>query len=370
MNNNDKQASINDYRQDAIEFGIHSKLNDEINFGLTQQLQNKLSIMQNVMSDLTDNWKDSDTGNNVINAIDSRIWFSNNVYMLFSIGKIFDNFDSDFIKSAISYFDKDTQTVYLGCKYKVLDYKHDTIKRIEQKINVENGNYHLLCVIIVYADNKELINAPEELFAAKGIVSYCFDHDEIKDLLLTFLDRYGLIVDKPIEHIVPVNLSERRDGITHKEIKFKYTDDVDWNSEPNRSLFSDLQYRNDRDEQFAIRTRVVEDQRIFPRDRKSKYRNQNPLYQRIHDDVAGNAPDFHKVVGVNSKMVEHIIPTEQMIEEQKMLNAYELYNNYEENKESKNKHTLLSDYGVDEEMQLPTGNYPHSIRKQGRMIKS
>lgn len=375
-----KLEILRNYRGDSVEFGIEP---EEYKKDYIKAISEKLERAQNVLQFVGTDWIDYTTGNKVININKANLWFTKNVYLLFSIGKIFDAMDSEFFYYVIDYFNKETQSIYLGCRYKVLNHKQDIIKKIEKKIHIENGNYHVLMVIIVYAKESKLDDAPEDLFNNRGIVKYCIDHEEIKEAMLQFLDRYGLITNEPQIIKTPPNISGRRDGVTLAEAKFKYTDDVDWNSGPNRLLISDLCYRNDRDESFAIRTRMKEDARIFPRDRKERYRNQKSAYDRIKENnIAWTTPQFNKITGINSKMVDNVIPSDIMNDNTVL--DFDMYNGATIQGEIKNERPLINsplsnefpvnyagdysqlfNYGVDGSMQLSDSR---DIRKHGRTV--
>ena len=362
-----------EYLADSIEIGLESPMSRALLSEKMKMLSDRMNVTQSVLKDVSYEWEDPISGNPVKNSGEANYWFTKNVYILFSTGKIFDVFDSEFFEEVLSYFDRDAGSVYIGCRYKVSNYEDTTVKRIEEKLALENGNYHLLAVVIVYATEENLEDAPEELFAARGIVKYCIDHDEIKELMFNFIDKYGLIVNEVGITKTAPNISARRDGLTLKEVKFKYTDDVDWNSGPCRELESDLHFRKERDEAFRKRTRIDQDARIFPRERHGRYRDQVPLYERMRqENVVDTTPQFMKQVGVGSKMVERIIPSEYVWEEENRVEHVNPYDGEMTQGETiaragiSGDYSALFNFGVDADMQYSVNN---TSRRKGRSIK-
>ena len=368
---NQNREANKTYTNDSMMFSMESPLNDKRlaeKYKRVTELSNAASkLLKEVAHEVTD----SSTGKTIINANYNNVWFSKHVYMLFSMGRIFDKDDQEFYKTVNNYFNKDNE-MYIDCIHDTMNYKDDLIQKIEKHIGIENGNYHLLLVIVVYGKKEELEKPPEYLFASEGIVKWAIESDEIKEIMLTFLNKYGLAVRSSIPHKIPARISGRRDNNTLMDQKFKLHSDIDWNSEPNRALFSDLRYRNNRDEEFAQRQRMNEDPRISgKRERPSKNRTMNTLYQQINiaSKKADTVPQSGKQV-VISKMVENTIPSDYIgaapfntdtdDAEHRRVRNYQLYDDRlkQPSKVSakpnpmSGDYSLLYDYGVDAKMNL------------------
>lgn len=309
---NRNRSAMADYTNDSMMFSIDTPINDRRMQNKYDRLKQVSAATSNTLKEVSNEYTDPETGRKIINAEYNNIWFSQHVYMLFSLGRIFDRDDQQFFASVNNYFNQENE-MYLSCNHDTMNYKDDLIKKIEKQIGIDNGNYHLLLVLIVYADEDELEHPPEFLFSTSGIVKWAIESDEIKEIMLTFLSRYGIATEDIVPHKIPARISGRRDDNTLLDNKFKLHDEIDWNSEPNRMLFSDLSYRNNRDEDFAVRMRVNEDPRISgKRERHTRNRTEGgTLYQRMHEDSlkASTVPQYSKQV-VISKMVENTIPSD------------------------------------------------------------
>ena len=184
---------------------------------------------------------------------------------------------------------------------------------------------------------------------------------------------------------MPSRISGRRDNNTLMDQKFKLHSDIDWTSEPNRMLFSDLDYRNHRDEDFAQRQRMCEDPRISgKRERPSKNRTSDTLYKQIYNasQRADTVPQYGKQV-IISKMVENTIPSDYIGAEPYNIDENDTENRrvrnyqiYDDRTKDANKvsvkpnpmsgdYSMLYDYGVDAKMDLKSTGVK---RPPGRMV--
>lgn len=392
---NQDPAAKQDYLTDSLQFNMTSALQDKFKHKQYKNAELVSAETARVLQKVAKQYSDPDTGKTVLNAVHKNIWFSKHVYMLFSIGRIFDRNDQNFMESVMNYFNKNNE-MYLSAKHDVMNYSDELIGKIEKQIGIENGNYHIMLVLIVYASDEELLESPEFLFNTSGIVKWAIESDEIKEIMLTFLNRYGIATENFTPTKIPRKISNRRDDDTLKENSYKLSSTVDWNSQPNRLLFSDLKYRNDRDKDFATRTRTQEDKRINGlRERPAHNRAlQDTLYERIHDrkeNLPIGFPQAKKVV--MSKMVEFSIPTEYANNggteftdmPENRVPVYNIYgtkshgninkqiNNQNSRKEINGKmknmsidYSVLADYGVDSKLSLKS---PSVVKRNpGRTI--
>ena len=372
------------YTNDSLMFSIDSPINDQRLEKKYKRLEEVANATTKMLKDISNEYVDPVTGRTIINANKNNMWFSKHVYMLFSMGRIFDRDDQAFYKTVNNYYNTDNE-MYLDCHHDIMNYKDDMVQKIERQIGIENGNYHLLLVLIVYGKDDELKDPPEYLFSTSGIVKWAIETEEIKEIMLTFLNRYGLATQSEIPHKIPTRISGRRDDNTLMDQKFKLHSEVDWNNEPNRMLFSDLSYRNHRDEDFAQRQRMCEDPRISgKRERPSKNRTASTLYQQIHaaNQKADTVPQYAKQV-VISKMVENVIPSDYIGAEpfnvdkedinNKRVRNYQVYDDRvsghrkvsAKSNQLSGDYSMLYDYGVDAKMDLKSTGVK---RPPGRIV--
>ena len=382
---NRNREATSTYTDGSIMFGLDSPINDQRLAQKYKRLNEIAAATTETLKDVENIIEDPETGKTIINANYNNVWFSQHVYMLFSMGRIFDKDDQSFFKTVNTYFDTDSG-VYLSCHHDVMNYKDDLVKKIERQIGIDNGNYHLLLVLVVYGKEKALENPPENLFASAGIVKWAIDADEIKEIMMTFLSKYGFTTQTEIPHKIPARISGRRDNNTLMDQKFKLHSEIDWNSEPNRMLFSDLDYRNHRDEDFAQRQRICEDPRISgKRERPSKNRTSSTLYNQIYaaSQRADTVPQYAKQV-VISKMVESAIPSDYIgaepynrDEDDKGNMRVRNYQIYEDRTKNPSKvpvkpnplagdYSMLYDYGVDAKLDIKSTGVK---RPPGRVIQ-
>ena len=359
--NNFNKFSENDYLNDSLMFNTNSSVRNSIQEQQLKRLELLNQQTKQTLNIISYEFNDADTGKKILNAEHKNVWFSKHVYMMFSLGKIFSRNDSSFLQSVLNYFNKENE-IYLSNKYDVLNYNDDLVKRIEQNINIDNGNYHIMLVLIVYANENELKESPEYLFNSSGIVKYLIGTEDIKQVMLTLLNKYGIATETFISTKQPQYISDTRDNITLQENKFKFDSSIDWNDANNRKLYSDLRYRTDRDNDFAIRTRLNEDARINGlREHQSKKRiDNNTLYSRISNDITSTTVQSPKQ-GIISKMTENIIPTDyndtskiysyQIYDNENMIKDDTIKNNAR-NKKISSDYSVLYDYGIDGKLNL------------------
>ena len=382
--NRNRQASET-YTNESMMFTMDSPINDQRLAQKYKRLEEVAAATTATLKEVENIIEDPETGKTIINANYNNVWFSQHVYMLFSMGRIFDKNDQSFFKTVNTYFDTDSG-IYLSCHRDVMNYKDDLVKKIERQIGIDNGNYHLMLVLIVYGKEEALENPPENLFASAGIVKWAIEADEIKEIMMTFLHKYGFATRSNVPHKIPSVISGRRDSNTLMDQKFKLHSEIDWNSEPNRMLFSDLDYRNHRDEDFAQRQRICEDPRISgKRERPTKNRTGGTLYQQIYNagQRADTVPRSAKQV-VISKMVENTMPSDYIgaepynrDEEDRGNMRVRNYQVYEDRTKNASKvsvksnpmsgdYSMLYDYGVDAKMDLKSTGVK---RPPGRVIQ-
>jgi hypothetical protein len=72
-----------------------------------------------------------------------------------------------------------------------MTYTDETIKKLEKRLAVKNGNYHILMIVLV--DGSDLEHAPEPDLKRSGIIAHFLDWKSSIDYLKKMVARYGLI---------------------------------------------------------------------------------------------------------------------------------------------------------------------------------
>lgn len=176
-------------------FGYNSQLKET----LTNNTINKFNediFRTNLLLDVNDENAQiiNINGIKIINASDVKIQFYNSFVFIFSLGRIFDKNDNEFLTNILDCFEPRYDKASLYNKYKVLNYNDELTKCIEQKLKIENGNYHILLTMInihpLTPDNTQIT---DPLFMKSGIVNRCIKWDDVINTVSLYIARYGLI---------------------------------------------------------------------------------------------------------------------------------------------------------------------------------
>lgn len=124
------------------------------------------------------------------------IWFRNNVFFIISKGCIFTDTDERLLNDILKYFEPESNR-YLDNSVVISDYMAPDMQAIEKKLLIENGNYHICLVVGVY-NTADITQAPEELYAHRGMVNYYTSWDEVSKAFIDIISKYG-IVNEPIK---------------------------------------------------------------------------------------------------------------------------------------------------------------------------
>ena len=335
------------YDSNSYNFGLSSRNFEEKINKKQKNIDEFLAVTQDILRDDEYKYQDPITGKLIINASQANIWVSNHVYFMFSIGSIYDKHDFNNLSALLENFDREKE-IYLGTIFDTYSYKDEIVKRVEKQIGLQNGNYHLLLVVIAYGKNNNFEKAPEEALRNKGIVTYITDIDEINDMIMEMIAKYGLITEQYKTFREPNRLSVRRDNITDLDSKFNISEDIDWNNPNNRELFSNLQVRSEKENDFAIRQKYLSDKRLDPNCRISTRLNRNDdnLYKRINAyDNDPNMMPFEK--GAFMKLNNYIQPSQTRNE---IINPYNIN---EEDYRTLDNFTRNNGIGYRSNMQLP-----------------
>ena len=190
-----------------------------------EELINELNELQESFKDQNHDIIDMETGQRILNGDVKHLWFRDNIALYFATGKIFDDKDKELLTNILSYFDNSKRT-YLGNFYKVLNYKDIVIQGFEKKLNIGNGNYHFILIVISYPLLDDIQFSPEPKFMNRGVVEYFVDTSRVKERMIEFIREYGLTaeLEKDFENAPPVTINN---SFTHKDIQFDIRDDID-----------------------------------------------------------------------------------------------------------------------------------------------
>lgn len=159
-----------------------------------QMYQNDIAKQNELLNKIFENSEKNlyaPNGSKIENLTTDNDWFRQNVAFIFSIGKIFNRSDREQLDTIIAYFQNTDNRAFLMNTYELLNYKDQKIKQIEQSINITNGNYHIMLIPIVIAENTS--NAPEKKYSSIGVVDRFFDWSDVNKYMIEIVKRYGLI---------------------------------------------------------------------------------------------------------------------------------------------------------------------------------
>lgn len=268
---------------------------------------------------------DPKNGYPIANATPERIWFSQNVFLVFATGAVFDKNDKQLLNEIYNYFD-DKSEEYLACEVKTYSYETDFIKKLEQTQAIANGNYHICCFVVVYADKDNLENAPEKLFSFRGVVEHLISHTEIRDEMIRLMTNYGF--SKVVQYQPSAaKYIGRNDANTLPDTKLQYDSNIEYDSATARELFSNIKSK---ESIVGTRTRIngnVNGLRSYPR----RYKNKNAGYRgdqtkdKIDNDnyISYYLPTDK--LGVSVKINDPLQTRINNIAEKDQMQVYELY---------------------------------------------
>jgi hypothetical protein len=161
---------------------------------------------------------------NIINLNEENLWFACFVRFIFGLGKIFDDYDAEFMKSVLkmfSYEEMSAKGIFIN-DYKVLNCDDASMVTMEEKYGVDHGNYHIVMFVMIYnygsysmldilkAKNFDIsnlhlnndilkdINYRPETFKGESkqrviLISKHLSLETIAETLANYMKRYGLL---------------------------------------------------------------------------------------------------------------------------------------------------------------------------------
>ena len=202
---------------------------EQTHYQFKEDLKNKwindIKELHEQFNEMNDEIIDQTSGLRILNGDEKHLWFRDNIALYFAIGRIFDDNDKELLTNILSYFDS-TKRTYLGNFYKVLNYSDPVIQGFEQKLNIGNGNYHFILIIISYPSLNDIQFSPETKFMNRGVVEYYVDTNKIKQRMIELIREYGLTAQLEIEFetLEPITVTN---SFTHKDIQFDIRNNID-----------------------------------------------------------------------------------------------------------------------------------------------
>lgn len=291
-----------------------------------KQAQRQLQILEKTFHDNHTSHELTDSlGRRIVNITEAKAWFKDNIAFIFSIGCIFNESDRLKLNELLKTFSNDGHVGFLMNYYKVLDYNNDLIKAIEQKMIINNGNYHVcLFVIVLSSDQEVLRKAPEDQYSITGVISKYCEWTEIFQYMQRIIAKYGLATEQIITHDDPLPWEAGAEGLAvktvrHPEVESKFDIDIDPENENQIILNQELQFAKEKEELFHTRVRNTRFDRNDKDASYNPYRNRflknGSLYTRIERDasngiISDSIHDEH--VGVQLRMNESVQPPQEI----------------------------------------------------------
>lgn len=133
-------------------------------------------------------------GNRIINANSEKIWFANNVAFVFIRGIGFDDRDFNKLNDLLKIFSSAPDCAYLLNLHYEIDYFDSLAEQIENQYHIESGNYHILFVILSYADDtSNSIDGTISEYAKSGVIKILTDFSKISKDLNDYLQKFGFL---------------------------------------------------------------------------------------------------------------------------------------------------------------------------------
>ena len=241
---------------------------------------NDINKLKEKFNEDNDEIIDTSSGLRILNGDTKHLWFRDNIAMYFAIGRIFDENDKFLLTNILSYFDNSKRT-YLSNFYKVLNFTDPVIQGFESKLNIGNGNYHFILIIISYPSLNDIKFATDIRYMNRGVAEYYTDTNKIKERMIEIIREYGLTVqlEREFESIEPITVSN---SFSHKDIQFNIRDNIDKSKKPDLNIPQ------------RIRTQVSQKDKQLGFD----IRNINPLNKRINTkgSDAMSIPIYNKAI--------------------------------------------------------------------------
>lgn len=312
--------------------------------------QKQMVVVHNILNAGVDMYKNS-KGAPIVNVTNDKIWFARSVAFVFALGRIYDEEDDAKMQAIMNYFNDDGDHAYLENHYRVESYQSSPlVQEIEKRLRLGSGNYHVVMVPIVYADDKMLEQAPEPQFKRKGILDKYTSWEAITDYMKDMIVRYGLVVrlERPrtqtSHEIGSTGLPEDAPRSRYDEItKFNYND-LNGNIEHMQTIAQTLKVKEELSNNFNQR------QRRGKIDREGEHTGAMNALKRpsLYSQMYGTNPgpmnydvSIDQMKGVAAMADVRLMPPTKKVDE------YQLYEDAYDDKHNKNvMYDVTSERGV------------------------
>ena len=280
------------------------------------------------------------SGNRIINATAPRLWYRDNVALIFAVGCILNNTDRQKLDEILQLFVNDYEVGFLMNYHKILRYDTALVRALEDRLEISNGNYHVCLITVVSTNDVNILaNAPESQYRTSGVVQKYCTWPEIYEYMQTAVARYGLVTEQRVTHDQKLSWEMGVEGLPVKtqprnEVECQFDIDIDPNDESQVMLRKDLEFRREKDERFNVRqrnTKMMRDARdeSFNRHRNRMTKN-GSLLTRIDRDARMGIVDDEEMdnrKGVQLRMNEIVMPPDKTVREYQLFNDPDSYEN-------------------------------------------
>lgn len=303
------------FTNNFTKFDYHSDIRDKVNKLAKSDIENNVTTASQQLVGEDKKYRTTD-GSIILNADPDRIWFSRYVAFLFAVGRIFDDEDKLKMDSVMSYFSDNHESAFLNNIYKIESYKDsELVVEIEKKLRIGNGNYHVIMVPIVYANDLQLEYAPESQFKRAGILDKYTSWEAITEYMKAMIVRYGLITRLERTHqLKPTDVPPKVKSNYDDHTKFSYNADNE-NIKVMPEIESTLAIKQEMMANKDIRVRQCKQDRngdFMPLVNGAKnMHKRKSLYKQMHEakyyDVGGDSV-MSNMQGVSLKIEDKKMP--------------------------------------------------------------
>ena len=336
-------------------FRWESPLNETRQSAFQQNTSAELAIINQTFSDndptSSSNMMRDYQGNTCINSTPEKVWYAKNVALIFGTGAIYDSEDDKIMNAIMAYFVNNQESGFLMNHHRVESYINSKlIQDIESKLHIDNGNYHVFMVPIVYAtDENVLLAAPEPKYRVSGIIDKYMKWQSITDYMREAIAKYGFIttIERPHD---PLSWEIGQDGLATKrgihndvECKFDIEVDPDLHDTP---IQKDLEFKRDLEQDYNVRQHQTKMNRLGDYNQEQSAKRMK-LYEQMNggivDSELTNATVFDANLGVQLRLNEKYYP------ENKKYVEYQLHSDdsYE------NGQNIISQMAVSPKLEMP-----------------
>lgn len=192
-------TSINEIKKSEPErknrriFGLKSNMEKEM---INKKVQNLLSTSKVVDEYLVaESVPIDEDGHKIINYTSEKGWFFDNVSFIFATGAIFDEVDTVNLDHVLQCFNVNANQAYLKNRYFVLDYSNPVVQKMESLFGIKNGNYRILCAVVVSASDEDLKKSPMKDFSHKGVIKVETIWKSIDSMFAKYISVFGFIAE-------------------------------------------------------------------------------------------------------------------------------------------------------------------------------